>query len=64
MMKNMLMRNSSLVHVISIYNIFFKGFLHKNIKDYIFFSLLRETNNLFGDKFVFYPLLLKNMLII
>ena len=55
-MKNMLMRNSSLVHEISSYNIFFKGFLHKNIRDYIFFSLLREANNLFGDKFVFYPL--------
>ena len=60
-MENMLIRNSSLVHVISIYNIFFKVFLHKNI---FFFWLLREANNLFGGKLVFYPLFKKNMLII
>ena len=55
----MLMRNSSLVHVIAIYNIFFQRFFAQKHQGLHFFLLLREANNLFGDKFVFYPLFKK-----
>ena len=63
-MKNMLMRNSSLVHVISIYNIFFKSFLHKNIKDYIFSDFWEKPTTYLVINLCFILLFKKNMLTI